>query len=178
MSEILQILVCSHTIVPECRHAGCSCPPEFYGRHCEFLRINMLKEADVEEPSPSTEVVQKDHVTILLSLSLFCTALLVITAFVYRRQRKKREEELRPPFSHIVNLSPRKYDDEDDTFHTHPILSKDKETYPMLSKQKETAYSDYAKEEDVPFGDDSTLRKDIDQLFMESRTRGRRVNAQ
>ena len=86
----------------------------------------------------------------------------MIAAFVYRRQRKEREEEFNPPVSHIDNLSPRKYDDDDDySFHTDPMLSKD----------TETAYSDdHPKEEGIPFGDDSlTLRDDIDRMFIESR---------
>ena len=166
MPEILESwvwFVLTQSFPTDYRHAGCTCAPEFYGPHCEFLKINTLNEAEVEEPSPSAKIVQKDgssHVALLLPLWLFCTALLVIAAFVYRRHRKERGEKFNPPVTQIDNLSPRKYDDGDNSFHRHRMLSKD----------KEPAYSDLSKEEGIPFGDDSlTLRDDIDRMFLESR---------
>jgi len=85
----------------------------------------------------------------------------VIAAFVYRRHRKERGEKFNPPVTQIDNLSPRKYDDGDNSFHRRHLA---------LSKDKETAYSDHSEEEGIPFGDDSsTLRDDIDRMFLESR---------
>jgi flagellar basal body-associated protein FliL len=64
-------------------------------------------------PSPSVEVAHLSSIVAIL-LSLVAVGLLVIATYVYRRQRKeKRKEEFNPPVTHIVNLSPMRYDDDD-----------------------------------------------------------------
>ena len=35
------------------RHAGCACPPEFYGPHCEFLKLNDMEEDHQEQFEPT-----------------------------------------------------------------------------------------------------------------------------
>jgi hypothetical protein len=106
----------------------------------------------VEEPSPSAESVTKDRPSIVvILLSLFGSALLVTAAFVYRRRSREREEEFSPPVTHIINLSPIRHDDEEDSFHSHPMLDYD-------------SYLDNPEMEEISFGNDSMLRNDIGRM--------------
>jgi hypothetical protein len=109
----------------------------------------------VEEPSPSAESVTKDRPSIVvILLSLFGSALLVTAAFVYRRRSREREEEFSPPVTHIINLSPIRHDDEEDSFHSHPMLDYD----------NENSYYDDPEMEEISFDNDSMLRNDVGRM--------------
>jgi hypothetical protein len=61
-----------------CRDAGCTCPPEFYGPHCEFLHINGL-----EDISPSSNN-RFSLAGFLLGGALILTS--AVTVLVFRRR--------------------------------------------------------------------------------------------
>ena len=80
------------------RHAGCACPPEFTGEHCELLDYENYDPAahhrDPLPQSPNTE----ERLIISLVILLFVGVLASVGVRLWRRLRQQRR--IRNPFNY------------------------------------------------------------------------------
>ena len=76
------------------RHSGCSCPPEFYGPHCEFLLSNIKekKPSHVSEPNIRTGRKADFPATTVLVAAMGVTLVVLAALLRFKRHNLIGEE--------------------------------------------------------------------------------------
>ena len=82
------------------RDLGCRCPRDFYGPHCEFLKVS--SEQDAPAPTQANKRVQSPAIAVFLSLFSFC---LLLLGFLIRKKLKTKRVPREISVEHTVATS-------------------------------------------------------------------------
>lgn len=99
LKEIPESNIMSARCVAVCtRYRGCKCPKDFYGPHCEFLKVPEKTQGILEESSPSstsTTTNKSPHSPYLTAiLVLLCVAFAMMVGSHARYKHKRRTKEV------------------------------------------------------------------------------------